>query len=185
MAFFLVGAMIANAMDFDWSSLLPYLFTGKRTGEILNLGGRTQMWEELWYHFMRSPIIGHGFAVIAKGGGQLFSSKPHNSLLSVLIGTGMIGMSVIIMYGFRLIRELLVTSTRRCQGAVGSIGALATGLVNSLATPFIFSQWEEASVVFALFTGFFILFVLTPYRNTQVARSKPRIQASLLKKKEQ
>jgi len=81
----------------------------------------------------------------------------------------------------RMGREIRRTAFRNLPGAVGCSAAIIAGLVNSLAMPLVYSEWEESSLVFACIFAFFILFVVIPYsrQSTGVAYgdlAEPRIE---------
>lgn len=148
------------------------LFPGKSESQIYSLRGRVPFWNQMFTLFLDSPFFGHGFAIFSTGRGQAFASSPHSSLFSVLLGTGMLGMLTVILYGLRLLREFYGTTVKRLPGAVGCTAAIFTGLVNSLSTPFVLEQWEEASFVFAAMTAFSILFVYLPYKSKEKEQKK-------------
>ncbi len=132
-------------------------------------------------------MIGHGFAVLSTGRGQVFSTSPHNSIFSVLLGTGLLGFMFAITYVFRALREFFRTSRLRLPGAIGCTAGIIAALVNSLAMPLVFDEWEESSLVFASITAFMVLFVYLPYRQgelTEKAEStKPRVGKQILGKR--
>ena len=74
---------------------------------------------------------------------------------------------VFIFFALRLAREFIQTTFRRLPGAVGCAAAIIAGLINSMAMPQVFSEWEEASLVFACVISFFILHVVVPHRQQQ------------------
>jgi len=130
------------------------------------------MWEYLFKLVVDSPIIGHGFAVLSTGKGVLLSTAPHNSLFSVLLGTGSIGMFAVLLYGMRTLREFFRTVIPRRPGSVGCTAAIAAGLVNSLSMPLIFDEWEESTLVFICITAFSFLFVYLPYKLKKTVQNK-------------
>ncbi|HEC99034.1 MAG TPA: O-antigen ligase family protein [Proteobacteria bacterium] len=160
-AIFLLSMMFLTGSDFSFFK--DILFPGKTEQQISTLGGREQMWETFKIMIAERPFYGHGFAVLSTGRGGAFVSHPHNSLYSVLLGTGAIGALAFGSYLFRLLREGMQTARQRLPGAIGGAGALAAGLVNSLAMPLIGDQYEESSLVFCCMMALFVLFVFLPY----------------------
>jgi O-antigen ligase len=160
-----VTVLINMLVNIDFSVLFPILFPGKSEVEIYTMTGRLQMWEMFFDLISQSPIIGHGFAVLSTGRGQVFADDPHNSIFSVLLGTGLIGLTVVLIYFFRLLREFLRTSFHRLPGAIGCGVGIAAGLVNTLSMTLVFDEWEESSIIFACLNSLFIFFVLLPYRQ--------------------
>jgi O-antigen ligase len=132
------------------------------------------MWESFFDLILESPTIGHGFAVLSTGRGGVFSADPHNSIFSVLLGTGLIGLIVVLIYFFRLLREFFRTSFLRLPGAIGCGAGLATGLVNTLTMTLVLDEWEESSLIFACLSALLVFFVLLPYRRKN--RTSPVVQ---------
>ena len=85
-------------------------------------------------------------------------------------------MLTVTFYFLRLLREFYRTTVKRLPGAVGCTAAILTGLVNSLSTPFVLEQWEEASFVFAAMTAFSILFVYLPYKSKEKEQKKKTLE---------
>lgn len=162
----------------DYSVPTSILFPGKSPEQIYSVHGRLGMWEILFGVFKQSPIIGHGFAVLSTGRGHVFANDPHNSLFSVILGTGFLGALTVLIYSFRLMREFFRTAFHRVPGAIGCTAAICAGLVNSLAMPLVFDEWEESSLVFACMTAFLILFVLLPYRQQHSTREIDRVETA-------
>jgi O-antigen ligase len=104
--------------------------------------------------------------VLSTGRGGVFPSDPHNSLFSILLGTGAIGMTTFLLYTLRLIYEIFKAAFLRLPGATGCAAAISMGLVNSLAMPLIFDEFEESSLVFVCISALFILFVFLPHLNS-------------------
>lgn len=165
--------MLFGSIDgFVSSVVMSGLFPGKTEEKIYSIGGRWAMWEYLFKLVVDSPIIGHGFAVLSTGKGVLLSTAPHNSLFSVLLGTGSIGMFAVLLYGMRTLREFFRTVIPRRPGSVGCTAAIAAGLVNSLSMPLIFDEWEESTLVFICITAFSFLFVYLPYKLKKTVQNK-------------
>jgi O-antigen ligase len=146
----------------DFSLVKELLFPGKTVHQITTMTGRTRMWQSLFQLVQQSPFIGYGFAVLSTGKRHVFSSNPHNSLFSILLGTGALGMVTFLAYGFRLLREFFRTALQKLPGSVGCASAIIAGLVNSMAMTLVFDKWEESSLVFACLMAFFVLFVFLP-----------------------
>lgn len=167
----LLSMTLFGTIKFYEPLIWTVLFPGKTEADVYSLGGRLGMWENFVKLVVDSPIIGHGYAVLSTGRGRVFSSSPHNSLFSVLLGTGAIGMFAVLLYGMRTLRELFLTVIPRRPGSVGCAAAIAAGLVNSLAMPMVFDEWEESTLVFICVTAFSILFVFLPERQSKANRT--------------
>lgn len=175
------GGMLAVLMvlfillgDVEKEELGRTVLGGKSVQDIVELDHRGGLWESLFDLYLDSPVIGHGFAVISTGRGNVTAARPHNSLLSVLLGTGSLGFIFLVVYGFRVFRETMRPVRDRREGALGATGALATGLVNSLGMPMVFDQYEESSLAFVSFTALSIFWVYAPWRSA-IRQSTNRI----------
>lgn len=164
-----IGSAVMVLGGGDLSGLQEFFFHGLSTENIYKLHGRLPMWEAFLELVKQSPIIGHGFAVLSTGRGGVFSTNPHNSIFSVLLGTGLLGFMFAITYVLRALREFLRTARLRLPGAVGCTAGILAALVNSLSRPLVFDEWETSSLVFASITAFMVLFVYLPYRQGTVA----------------
>ena len=156
-AIFLLGTDLGGIRDF--------IFHGLSDEQIAGFHGRLPMWQQFMVLVQESPLIGHGFAVLSTGRGGVFSSSPHNSIFSILLGTGLTGLLVLIIYVLKLLREFMRSTRERRPGAIGCAAAISTGLVNSLAMPLIFDEWEESSLVLVSVITFMTLYVILPYRK--------------------
>lgn len=174
-SFMLLLLFVLNfVVTIDFSTVISILFPGKTAYDISTLSGRTLMWERLFYYVQTSPIIGHGFDVIATARGQLFKTSPHNSLFSILLGTGLLGLLTALFYGYRLFREFFRTTRRHLPGAVGCGAGICTGLANSLSMPLVFDEWLKTSLVFSCITSLLILFVVLPDRQQKGTDRQPK-----------
>lgn len=169
-AIFVLLAMFLVESDFSFFKAM--LFPGKDTHDIVTIRGRILLWDYLIEIIKMSPIYGHGFAVLSTGRDRLIATYSHNSLISVLLGTGAIGAIAFMLYGFRLLREIIQTTREKYPGAIGCASALIAGLVNSLSMPLVGDQYEESSLVFACMTALFVLFVFLPYREKMAKNSR-------------
>jgi O-antigen ligase len=160
---------IVLVMGLDLSGFGEALMFGKSEQDYATLSGRTLIWDELFRFVKQSPLIGHGFAVLSTGRGQVFSSQPHNSVFSILLGTGFIGLSIVIAFLVKLIADSLRCLKFLRPGAIGCICAINAALVNSLAMPLIFDEWEESSLALTAFLAFFASKVVIPVRKEWAA----------------
>lgn len=138
---------------FDW------LFPGKTEAAVENLGGRTILWESYWEAILRKPILGHGFAVLSLESGYAIRLYSHNSYLAAILAAGVFGVILVNFVLIRLARLALRALRSRRIGAVGGAAALCVGLVNSIAMPVIFDQWDESVLAYAALIGFLSFFV--------------------------
>ena len=160
---FILALMVLVGIDVTVVNKL--IFYGKSEVHIATLDGRTHMWENYFHYVMMRPIFGSGFAVIKDHAGAIISSDPHNSFFSIVLGTGAVGFTIVLVYGIRLTKEFFRSIHLNVPGAYGCGCALLTGLINSLSMSFIFDEWEESTLVFANVSALFILFVYQYYQQ--------------------
>ena len=135
------------------------LFPGKREYDLETASGRSLIWELYWGKFLQSPILGYGFGIISGGRDKAFAALSHNSLFTVLIGTGSVGLTLFGMFSLRLWGATLGKLWRRGPGTVGFAGALAAAFVNCLGMPLMADRWVTSSVVFVWLLAFFLLHI--------------------------
>jgi hypothetical protein len=176
LAGFVGGALwiVVAIMDLHWWDLISWLFPGKTIEKVEGFSGRKSGWMYALDVFLESPVLGRGFAVSGEDGSAA-KSLPHSSIVGVMAGTGMIGLTLVGMFLTRLAHECR-RALRRCgQGAVGATAALTAGLVNSLSMPIVLDQWEESTVVFVSLLSMFLLYsqVAPTSRNTRLPSMGP------------
>ena len=100
----LVGAGVLAALVSTSSFvavIVEYMRRGQSAEMLTTLSGRVYFWKYLWELFLASPVAGYGayaggrFAVLAAMGYALTSSV-HNSYLEVMIGTGIVGLFLLV-----------------------------------------------------------------------------------------
>jgi len=146
----------------DWiTSIMPI----ERDPEsILTLSGRTFLWEQYKEMIAESPFYGGGFAIGSRLA-NFYAQSTHNFIYSILLGTGLTGMIIFIIYLIRFIYEVIETCSKRYIGSIGCAGALACGLINSLGLPIVADQWMAPSLVFGCISALFLLFIVLPHRH--------------------
>lgn len=110
--------LFALVFWFWWDDALNVL---TRQGYSLeSLSGRTLIWQYYLSYFMESPILGGGYAATSREIARVFVTKTsaHSGWLQILVGTGVVGATIILMlvfvvikYGLKLLR--IATSNRR------------------------------------------------------------------------
>jgi O-antigen ligase len=133
------------------------LFPAKEEELVMKLGGRTYLWEMYIPEIIRSPFYGHGFSISARLA-DLYTTSTHNAIFSVLLGTGIFGMALVVVGLIRWVREFTHAVGLRLQGSIGCTGALVAGLVNSMGVPIAGETWISPSLVFACFFSLHVLY---------------------------
>lgn len=159
MTFIFFAVLLLFFLGGGLDPLMEVLFPGKTEQGIATLGGRTKTWTYYAARIAESPLWGHGLGVSPTKGGGVWMAYSHNFILSILIGTGFLGLTIFIFFPFKLAVELIRSSKRKIEGAAGAMGALAAGFVNSLSMPMIADRWATASFAFFSILFLFLLHV--------------------------
>ena len=110
---------------------------------------------------MGLTIYGHGFATFTR----LFkfpSTNTHNGYFAALLGTGIIGLTVILVFIFRLLKESIRSTYENNPGSIGCILVFIVAAVNNMSISFIGEGWRAPSFVFIMFVSLHAFFVLLP-----------------------
>ncbi len=142
------------------------LFPGKSQYALDTASGRTQIWDFYWRKFLENPIIGSGFQVVSSGRDRSFQVQSHNTLFSVLTGTGLIGFALFTFFSLRVWWSAFVEVLRKRRGTVGFVGALTVSFVNSLGMPLMADRWETSSIVFVALIALFVLYIKDDEQET-------------------
>lgn len=125
-AFILIGG-------FYKSEAIDLIFYGKSEANIKSGTGRLPVWEVLVEEAAKKPLLGYGFIM-----GERFASKrlglrpvnAHNSFLAAMLGTGLVGVLVLLLFFIKSIT--LPVKMRKRQNAVLLIGCSVMAFVYSL-----------------------------------------------------
>lgn len=142
----LVATLVLGAA-LDPNAATELLFPYKTAEQIQSLHGRTHLWGQLMDFFWERPILGYGFAMGAKLGG-VGQTNTHNSILSVVLGTGLMGLLILVGFGVRFLKELSTKLSARRPGSTGVACALSAGLMNSMSMAFLGEGWRGPTLVF-------------------------------------
>jgi O-Antigen ligase len=113
----LVGALIVLWRPEVIQTLVPFLLRGETTTEARTLDSRVEYWSaalEVWRH---SPLIGRGlltgtrFEALGRLGLE-FTSTIHGTWIEALVGTGLIGVSVLAASFLTTVRRALIAARR-------------------------------------------------------------------------
>ncbi len=155
---------------------MTLIFPNKTEKQITTLRGRTDMWTELTTFAQQRPVLGYGFAMGAKLG-EHQNTNTHNAFFAVLLGTGLIGVTVTFLAGLKFCREAVVRLRSGQPGAVGCTCALAAGTINSMSMAFLGESWALPSLAFACFLGLHMFHIKGSSARVRV-RSQPGTRRS-------
>ena len=146
LAILILGSLVF-VLFLNTSIVYNLYFSGKDTQQITSFHGRMFLWESYATEFIKSPIYGHGFAVTARLSDH-YTTNTHNSLFSVLLGTGVIGMAIVVFGVIRLMKELALPIRTQRPGAIGCAAAFLTCFINCMSITVIGEVWRPESLVF-------------------------------------
>lgn len=147
----LVILVLAVAAFFAFNPEIAFqvLFPGKDMDQVTTLHGRTTFWDDAIELINHRPFFGFGYAMAAKIG-SMGGTNLHNSLFSVVLGTGFFGTAIFLLGLFGFAKEaykLVVTNVPLAGAAVASFLA---ALLNSNSISFYGEDWRGASFLFVL-----------------------------------
>lgn len=162
------GVNIPNAIFVIVLCMLLYIFAGDIVYSFIKAGhsdaemqsgtGRNIIWEASFMSFQDNPILGSGFVIGErelgpKYGFDFHQLSAHNSFLSVLVNTGLIGFFFFIrlLYKWGII---LFQNSRRNVLSTILFPIYISIVINSAACPSIGSDWGPISSCVYLIIGF-------------------------------
>ena len=145
----IIFALAYIILPYIEDTVYQYVFYGHSEVSIKGGTGRYEVWGKFIDGWMKSPWLGYGyiigersFALITHTRAVVFSA--HNGYLSVLIGTGLIGMAFFALYLIKTIYKNYI----RCKSFVQSnedliiFPALIMLLINNSSYPALGSDWN-------------------------------------------
>lgn len=163
----LLGGIV---LIFGATTLARMVFYGKTQQSVEQLSGRKYIWQGYLKDFRQQPALGQGFAISARISSHYRTTNTHNSALSVLLGTGLAGMTLVLLAFRRFIRDALQSVRQAREGSVGCAAAIAAGLVNSMSVAFLGETWMMSSLSFICILGLFSSFVGTSPQSREPRR---------------
>ncbi|MGD0237103.1 MAG: O-antigen ligase family protein, partial [Syntrophorhabdales bacterium] len=149
----------------NFGFLAHILAPGKTAKELETASDRTMIVEYYKNKIFESPFIGYGFAVMEMKKGLVQKGETHNSILSILLGTGLVGMFFYGVFLIKLGMQSVKSLAAKREGCIGATAAVLTGLINSLAIPLVGDYWMEPSFTFSCFLSLSIWHILARDRK--------------------
>ena len=165
--FILIAVLTVGAFIYP-DKAFEIVFPGKDLAQVESLHGRTQFWDDAVLLLTEKPFVGYGYAMAAKVG-NLQSTNLHNSMLSLIIGTGIVGSFIFLIGLGQCLRENFTLVSKKIPGGVSLLAALATGLLNSNTLSFFGEDWRSASFVFIAIWSIIAFSVYQATYGNQVA----------------
>lgn len=128
--------------------IMPYVFPGKTIDNIKTGRGRTGLFSMYEKTIYEHPIIGSGFAVGEREALGPGVNWTHNSLLSVTVNTGMVGLLLFIGGFISILYSLYRAQKIGNEFASPLMIAILVGFLNSMSYPLIGSIWTASTTSF-------------------------------------
>lgn len=126
----------------------PYLFPGKDIEQIRTMRGRTGLFLTYWEAFQQNPVLGYSFAVGERSIMGPGTNWTHNSVVSVAVNTGAIGL-VMFIGGYLTVLYALYRADRFGSPFAFPVAiAILVGFLNSMSYPLIGSIWTGPTSAF-------------------------------------
>ena len=146
----IVAGIVYFIYSFAGDYIYSLIFYGKSVDAIEGGTGRYEVWEQFIHGWELSPWLGHGFVVGERNlfllGGHEMIFSAHNGYLSVLVNTGLLGMSI---WGGFVIKTIInglgraqVKNPAQTEAAI-LFAALCGILINNISYPLCGSDWNH------------------------------------------
>lgn len=154
----LILASLAFTFFLQSSIIRDIFFYGKSHEQIMDFHGRTQLWELYTAKISQSPIYGEGF-VTSERLSDIYTTNTHNSIFSVLLSTGVIGLAIVLLWIIWLIKEIALPVRAQWPGAVGCAAMFVVCFINSMTVTIVAGAWRPASLVFVCLLTLHLLYL--------------------------
>lgn len=142
-------AYINNAVIMD------LVFINKTSDELSTLNGRTLLWEMYLNMIYEKPFLGWGYDIISRESTGVYATNSHFFLISILGGLGLLGLSIFLISGIKLTKELIMYNSHKYPGCLAFIASLTAAFVNGGSKGYIGEHVYSETVSFFLVFAFF------------------------------
>lgn len=161
--------------------LLSTVFYGREAISMANTSGRDRIWAIAMEGFLQKPLLGYGFVAGENSVlYQNFSSaiNTHNFLLSAVLGTGLLGAVLLLLYFRRIYRMASSKAFPASKWRPAMVGTFLMGLVISMTAPGIggrvYGSWIPLVLIFTLISGLHL-----KYREHRITTKQRSIEDNL------
>ncbi len=164
-----VCVIIYLVYEYAYDTVFDIIFKGKSQKAIESGTGRQYIWEAAIASWKTSPWLGKGFLVgersLGKYGLGLKVVSAHNSFISVLVGTGIVGMTFFVNFLARWMGRLFKYSRQNTYASM-LFPVSAAIMVNCMGFPAIGSDWNYvAPCIYAVIAYTFLRIGIKNYAN--------------------
>jgi hypothetical protein len=139
---FAAGIVVIFWFALEFTPLSKYMSAYTSSGQVTSLTGRTELWSFVWPAIKQRIVQGHGyvssrFVSVAMPGTPFQAGHMHNGFLEALYNNGLIGLVLIVMVHFVIVRNLFRTmwgqgSLRAKRLAIGSMAIYSNLFINGM-----------------------------------------------------
>jgi O-antigen ligase len=139
---FTAATAIILALALKFTSLSEYASRYLQLEQLSSFTGRTDLWSFVTPLILQNPILGHGFIAsrfiaVIHPDTPFGSSHMHNSFIEALYNNGLVGLVLVLMINFVIVRNLWRTIRHSISPelrylAVGCLAAYANLLINAM-----------------------------------------------------
>jgi hypothetical protein len=139
---FIAGIVVIFWLALEFTPLSKYMSAYTSSGQVTSLTGRTELWAFVWPSIKQRIIQGHGyvssrFVSVALPGTPFQAGHMHNGFLEALYNNGLIGLVLIVMVHFVIVRNLYhvirgEVSPRAQRLAIGCAAIYSNLLINGM-----------------------------------------------------
>jgi len=153
------------------------LLSGRSIEEAQTLTGRMYLWTAYWEAFLQRPIVGQGYAIVARLGdqfGTVATTNAHNGFIEALAGLGAVGFGLLLYYSVRLFLECLRASRLYIAGGLGCFAAIVMMQVNNNSKSILGGGYDPTIIgVFAVIAFLHVFTVRATAAKKAAGRSRP------------
>ena len=150
-SFFIISLLaLVTAYYFGKRFFIKIIFPNKSIKSITTLAGRMYLWKGYIKIWLMRPFLGWGFAVGERAGKAfnfMYALSAHNGYFSILINTGLIGMSFWLVLFKRLIKSLMHQIIFESPYAIAITSACIVIAINNNSVPVFGSKWGPLSTL--------------------------------------
>ena len=155
LSFFIITFLsLVMAYYFGKRIFIKIFFPHKSIKSVTTLSGRIYLWTGYIKIWLMRPFLGWGFAVGERAGKSfdfMYALSAHNGYLSILINTGLIGLTFWLVLFKRLAKSLMLQIIFDSPYAIAVTSAFIVIAVNNNSVPIVGSNWGPlATLAFCL-----------------------------------
>ena len=125
----------------------------KQYDNVGSMTGRKVLWTDYFEASKKRPFLGYGFAVGAREVAKKYATNAHNMFFGALLGTGLLGVCIGVLFFFSIARELIRLRHYKNPVWLACVSGLVAGCLNNMSLSIIGEQFILATVVLVSLLG--------------------------------